>query len=691
MPLHTLSLRKGELSNFNTALQKEWLITNGLGGYASSTVLGVNTRKYHGLLVAALNPPVNRTVCLAKVDEEINVGNQVFLLGSNEFQGVFFPQGYMHLTNFSATPFPEFTYQVADVTVKKTIFMPYLKNIVVVDYTIVNMGNAPAHVKLTPLVACRHIHATMKKPVNGSKFIQQNSQKSVRLSFPKTTLIIQAINGVFLENPNWIERLLYREDEARHESGIEDCYQPGYFQTIIPAHTQERIALYGFAEANNQKSSTLNQVSPSMSDVDAMLKDEVERKEKQLEDFYQQNAALVEVDWLSWIRLATDAFVVQNLTGQKSVIAGYHWYEPWGRDTFISLPGLLLVTGRFEDAKNVIAHFNAHCQNGLIPNFLDDRTGEAAYNTVDATLWFVNAVLQYVKCTGDFAFVRSQLWENLQAIVENHVKGTAFNIHVDSDGLLAHGERLTWMDAEVNGQAITPRAGKAVEIQALWFNCLKTVQLLAERFGDKKLGETCAGLADKTKLSFEEKFWNHDRQCLVDVISESGVDASLRPNQIIVAALDFRMLSQDKNRNVVTAVQQELLTPCGLRTLERGNSKYKGVYSGDRWTRDSAYHNGTVWPWLLGPFISAYSKANKNSERSKVFASGLLAPFFVREIQRSVLGSISEIFDGEQPHTPKGCLAQAWSVAEPLHVYVEEVLQVKPRFESAVLGRYGFS
>jgi predicted glycogen debranching enzyme len=397
------------------------------------------------------------------------------------------------------------------------------------------------------------------------------------------------------------------------------------------------------------------------------------------------------VDWLSWVKLAADAFIVSNGNSQKSVIAGYHWYEPWGRDTFISLPGLMLATGRFSDAKNVISTFNAYCRQGLIPNFIGDKSGNPAYNTVDATLWYVNAVLQCLKYTGDFAFVQSHLWQNLKAIVENHVKGTEFNIHMDTDGLLAHGERLTWMDAKVNGQAITPRAGKAVEIQALWFNAVKTVQLLASRFGERQLAEECGALAERTKLSFAEKFWNEARECLFDVVGESEVDVSLRPNQVIAVALDFQMLDHGKMRKILDTVQRELLTLCGLRTLEHSHPKYMGVYFGDRWTRDSAYHNGTVWSWLMGPFTSAYFKTKGHNQRSTEFASGLLTTFFQQRIAQAGLGTISEIFDGDEPHTPRGCIAQAWSIGEPLRAYIEDVLQVRPKFEREVLGLQGVS
>jgi predicted glycogen debranching enzyme len=304
---------------------------------------------------------------------------------------------------------------------------------------------------------------------------------------------------------------------------------------------------------------------------------------------------------------------------------------------------------------------------------------------VDASLWHVNSVLQYAKYTGDFAFIRSQLWENLQDIMDSHIKGTDYGIRMDDDGLLAHGARLTWMDAEANGKAVTPREGKAVEIQALWYNALKTMQLMARRFKELNLADTYTELSMKAKDSFNRKFWNNQRNCLFDVLEKSEPDVSLRPNQIIAASLDFNILSQVRTTMVVEVVQQELLTPCGLRTLEREDPRYKAKYSGGRTSRDEAYHNGTVWPWLTGPFTSAFLKAKGFTSESKDYAEkNFIKPLFAEQVAQAGLGTLNEIFDGDPPHTPRGCVSQAWSIAEPLRAYVEDVLQLRPKFEKEV-------
>lgn len=684
------TLRLTELSNFDDALTKEWLVTNGLGSYASTTILGVNTRKYHGLLVAALHPPVSRTVCLAKLDEEVHL-NKIYLLGANEFPGAVYPKGFMHLTEFSISPFPKYTYKIDDVHIEKTLFMPYGKNALIATYKVQNTSSNDVKIRIFPLLTCRHFHHVVSNAAKTFRFSQKRVTSSeVWWSFsqPNASVAVRLTEGAFYEQSAWIEKIRYREEEKRGETNLDDYYQPGYFQVEVPPKSEKEFAVVAVAAENEQQTAqTLTSVGQSMVEVSLLREHEVSRRSSFLVDFYRLHPELAANDWLNWVILASDSFVVQSLTGRHSIIAGYHWFEVWGRDTFIALPGLMLVTGRFEDAKNVFTEFNAYCQDGLIPNFIDDRSGQAVYNTVDASLWYINAVLQYLKYTGDFKFVRTQLWTNLKEIIAKHVEGTHFGIHLDNDGLLAHGPRLTWMDAEVEGKAVTPRAGKAVEIQALWYNALKTAQLLAQRFEEKSLSENYAVLAEKCKTSFNEKFWNSQKHCLFDCISDADADNSLRPNQIFAVSLEFSVLEPEKCSKVVNIVQRELVTPYGLRTLERRHPDYKGAYVGDRQSRDRAYHNGTVWPWLVGPFMTAFRKAKSYAIQDSKFAISSFAwPLFTRQTTYAGLGTLSEIFDGDPPHTPRGCIAQAWSVAEPLRAYVEDALQIRPKYEKEVLG-----
>jgi predicted glycogen debranching enzyme len=425
----------------------------------------------------------------------------------------------------------------------------------------------------------------------------------------------------------------------------------------------------------------------SVYDAETLYEREVKRRENFLAKFYEEHVGVQEKDWLNWVLLATDMFIVKGISDlDRAIIAGYHWFETWGRDAFISLPGLMLVNGRFEDARKTFLTFLKHCREGLIPNFLPDQSREPAYNTVDATLWFVNAVLQYLKYTNDFKFVQEQLWNTLKLIMENHMKGTLFGIRLDADGLLSHNSQLTWMDAVVDGQPVTPRCGKAVEVQALWHNALRIMEILAKKFKEKSEAEKYAQIAEKAKENFVQKFWNAEKNYLFDFIGENGKDASLRPNQIIAVALDFTMLDKTKSERIVDVVQRELLTPYGLRTLARNDPKYVGVYAGDRKSRDKAYHNGTVWPWLLGPFTKAYLKTKGYADYRREYAlKNFLLPSFTEQIFKAGLGTISEIFDGDPPHMPRGCIAQAWSIAEPFRAYVEDIMQIRPKYEGEIL------
>lgn len=689
MKLPAINITQEALLHFDEAIRKEWLVTNGVGGYASSTVLGVNTRKYHGLLVAALRPPGDRTVCLAKLDEEVFVGENIYQLGANEFHGKIFPEGYLFLKEFSLNPLPTYVYTMQNVRVRKTIFMPKEKNAVAVSYKVLNNNAFEAKIRVFPLLTCRHFHSVVDRRRSSLDYSQQHSDREVEVTFntPKATIIACATKGKFSEKTTWIERLYYREEGMRGESSTDGCFQPGYFEVPVPPKLEGEFAIVTVASESSQESrKILDTVGITMYDVESQLKRELESRKDLLVHFYNSHREVPVSNWLIWVLLAADAFIAKGVGDREAVMAGYFWFETWGRDTFISLPGLMLATGKFAEAKKVLLDFTRRVKQGLIPNFIGDRSGKPIYNTVDATLWYVNAVLQYLKYTGDFEFIQKQLWEKLKAIIDSHGKGTAFSICLDSDGLLAHGPRLTWMDAEVAGRAVTPRAGKAVEIQALWYNALKTMQLLANKFEETRLSEKYAGMAREARESFNEKFWNDESGCLFDVVEASGVDASLRPNQITAVALDLTMLNNDKSERVVNVVQRELVTPYGLRTLARSDPGYRGVYVGDRRSRDQAYHNGTVWPWLLGPFATAFLKAKGHETFWLEYAlKNFIRPLFKQQVFEAGLGTLSEIFDGDAPHTPRGCVAQAWSVAEPLRAYVEDVMRVRPKYEKEVL------
>ncbi len=684
MKLPQISYEREALSHFDSMVGKEWLVTNGLGGYSSSTVLGVNTRKYHGLLVAAVHPPKDRRVFLTKLDEDLIIGNSISRLGANEFQNGFFPQGYSFLEEFSVSPFPRFVYSVKGVQVTKTVFMPYGKNAAVADYAIKSRGESDVDFKVFPIVNWRPFHQTTERSRVSGDFRQESSEREAKLVFssPESALLLKSTSGRYVVQGKWVEHVYLREEADRGESCFDDCFQPGFFEFNLKAGEEQNFAIIAVAdESLIGASNVLGQLPSSLHGLRSLFDSEVKRCESLVTDFYIARRSIRVSDWLSWLILTADSFVVRGKSEEERlVIAGYHWFESWGRDTFVSLPGLLLVTGRFEDARRVFLSYAHYCKSGLIPNFIPDRGEQASYNTVDATLWYVNAVFQYLKYTGDFDFVHDHLWDTLKEILDNHVHGTSFGIHVDSDGLLLHGPQLTWVDSSVEGKPVNPRAGKAVEIQALWHNGLKILALLAEKFGERDRAESIAAMADRAKRSFLEKFWNAERNCLYDVIAQDGNDASLRPNQIVTCALDFMALDREKAEKVVEVVERELLTPFGLRTLARSDPRYVGVYAGVRRSRDRAYHNGTVWPWLLGPFTTAFLRVKDCTElaRGNVLKNFLM-PFFMKQVFESGLGTLSEIFDGDSPHKPRGCVAQAWSIAEPLRAFVEDAMRVRPR------------
>ena len=691
----SIHLNGKALSNFEDSLQKEWIVTNGLGGYASSTVLGINTRKYHGVLVAAFNPPRKRRVCVAKLDEELRIGNAFYPVFANEFQSGIYPKGHEFLQEFYLSPFPKYVYNVQNVRFSKTLFMPYGKNATITAYEFFNAGEVDTEVRIFPMVTCRHFHSVVDRWHNPPKFSQKTYGRRVKINVekPQATIILEATDGTYAEAEKWVERIYFREEHQRGESHLDDWYQPGFFEIKVGRKSSERFALTVVAGEDESRVEELADEMPAaMYDAEKLYEAEYERREQLLEKFYEEHRGVETKEWLNWLVCATDAFIVGDFEkAWRTVIAGYHWFEDWGRDTFISLPGLMLVTGRFEDARQTFLAFNQHLVDGLIPNFISDLEAKPVYNTVDATLWFVNAVLQYLKYTGDFEFVQKNLWENIKAIVENLEKRTNPKIRVDDDGLILHGPQLTWMDTAVNGQPVTPRAGKAVEVQALWFNALKTLEILARKFKEPGSAEKFASLAEKAKESFNAKFWNSEKGCLFDVVDESGFgDSSIRPNQIIAVALDFTILDNAKSERVVDVARRELLTPFGLRTLAKSDPMYVGVYCGDRRSRDLAYHNGTVWPWLLGPFVKAYLKVEGYGEYTGEYAfRNFLAPLLTTQVFVAGLGVISEVYDGDPPHKAGGCIAQAWSVAEPLRAYVEDILYFRPPFEREILKILG--
>ena len=690
--LPTIHIGPEILSDFDKAIRRELIVTNGLGGYASSTILGINTRKYHGLLVAAFNPPTDRRVLLTKLDEEIGIENKTYFIGSNEFRNEIDPEGYRFLSSFALEPFPVYKYSVNRVQLQKTIFMPRGKNATIVIYEVSNPSESEALIRISPLVNSRHFHSVTDKDKLTWGFAQKPSEQKVIIqpSIPLSTLTIFSSDGQYVPSEgNWIKEMYFRADGSRGESCLDDSFKPGHFNLRVAAQERKRFFVLAVAGKDEREAETVfSSIPRRLEDIDALHDRELSRRRDLLERFQEHYRDVEMRDWLRWLVLATDYFIVdRESTNKKSVIAGYHWFEDWGRDSLISLPGLTLVTGRFEEAKQILQSFKHYCRKGIIPNRFPDRAGDKPdYNTVDATLWYVNAVLQFLKYTGDFDFVREELWDPLKSIIEHHVQGTSYDIRMEDDGLIAHGPQLTWMDVMIDNRFVTPREGKAVEIQALWYNALKTMELLATHFNLKEEVKRYSGLAERAREGFIEKFWNPQEGCLFDVVNEEKRDSSLRPNQVVAVALYFSMLGKARSESVVETVWKRLWSTYGLRTLSKDDPRYIGKYLGDWNNRNRAYHNGTVWPWLIGPFTTAFLKTKNYEEHWRSFAfKTFLQPLFQHEPYHAGLGAISEIFDGDPPHLSRGCVAQAWSVAEPLRTFVEDVLLMRPPYERQIL------
>jgi predicted glycogen debranching enzyme len=697
LELPKIALGRDVLADVNDALGREWLVTNGLGGYASSTVLGINTRKYHGLLVASLNPPINRWVLLTKLDEELKIGAETYALGANEFRDVMYPEGYRFLSSFVLSPLPNYMYVVDGVSVKKTVFMPYMKNATAVIYEVSNPSEKKLSLNISPLVNSRHIYSMTDKNALQWGFIQKRLGEAaiVETSDSLSSLILASSeDGSFVEESWWVEKVFFRSDAARSESSVDDQFRPGFFSFSVEPNETKRFHVVAVAGRSSDEAQKLfSSFGKTTDEIERMYLEELERRKGLVMKFRERHAGLEMEEWMKWLIQAADSFIVYRAsTGNKSVIAGYHWFDDWGRDSLISLPGLTLVTGRFKDAQEILLTFERYCDKGVIPNRFSDKAGDIPlYNTVDATLWFFNAVLQYLKYTGDYGFVQEKLWKTLNQIIEHHVQGTIFGIHMEEDGLIAHGPQLTWMDATTIDGFVTPRDGKAVEIQALWYNALKTMQVLAKRFNQSDKAEEYRSMAEKAKTSFSQKFWNPKNGYLYDVVNHDGSDSSLRPNQLIAASLDFPIIDIKRAEKIVDVVWKRLWGTYGLKTLPDDDPRYIGKYLGDWNHRDTAYHNGTVWAWLLGPFTTAFLKTKNHEDGWREFAfKNFLQPLFREQIRRAGLGTISEIFDGDETHLPQGCISQAWSVAEPLRAYVEDVAFVRPAYEKEVLASFAY-
>lgn len=652
----TMEFGKAYWRTFEQGIQREWIVANGIGGFASSTIIGANSRRYHGLLIASLHPPVKRHLILSKLDESIEVKGEKYDLFTNQTPG-FISEGYIHLQRFLLNPFPTFLFSLQDIFIEKKIFMIHGKNTTVVLYKIQN-GSSPASFKITPVVNFRDYHRDSSKEHMNFKSTSGKSEVAIKPYEQDLNINIKISEGNFKELADeWFNNMEYAYEKERGLKATEDHYVPGYFELKLKPNETKIITL----AASIEDIDSLNGIE--------MLEKEEERIKNLIEKAGYNN------QFINRLVETSDSFITsRESTGSKTILAGYPWFTDWGRDTMVALPGLTLVTKRFEDARDILLTFSKYVKDGLIPNMFPDEGQEPIYNTIDAPLWYFEAVYKYLQYTNDYEFVKEYLYLSMRHIVDKYVEGTEFTIKMDNDGLVSagkHGLQLTWMDAKVGDWVVTPRHGKAVEINALWYNALKIMEHLAEKFGYNP--KMFCDAAETIKNSFLKVFWNNEKSCLYDVVSEKGMEDKIRPNQIFAVSLSFPVLEGDKAKKVVRKVWEQLYTAYGLRSLSPEDKEYRGIYTGDQMSRDGAYHQGTVWSWLIGPFISAYRKTEDYSEKSKVIAMRMIDPF-KDHIYDACLGSISEIFDGNEPLVPRGAVSQAWGVAEVLRCYVEDIL-----------------
>ena len=653
-------------------LREEWLVTNGLGGYASGTVSGAITRRYHGLLVAALPNPFGRMMMLNGLSERLRLPDRkVVYTGAEELTGtppeVIIPAAEFRLE----AGLPVWRYEAGSFHIEKRLLMPYRQNTVHITYRLL-AGSGTVRLGLRPAVHFRK-HDEPVSAAETQRYVLTVAEDQYEINgggkLPPLRFLLHGRAGAFTFDRKETSTILYWTEHNRGYESQGTLWSPGYFR--IDLNEGEQATLIASTEAWE----SMRALPPAEAYSAELYRRSMLLRRAGAKAAEGAGAELV---------LAADQFLITpagrvedgaraHATGDevRTVIAGYHWFTDWGRDTMISLEGLTLTTGRYREAGSILRTFAHYIRDGLIPNMFPEGEGEGRYNTADATLWFFHAIDRYLAVTGDRGTLRLLL-PRLVSVVERHMQGTRFGICVDPrDGLLSQGAtglQLTWMDAKVGDWVVTPRRGKAVEINALWYNALRLLETWLREEGQEREGCDVGEAAARARESFNRRFWYDEGGYLYDVVDgENGDDVSCRPNQVLAISLAHPVLDEPLWRPVIDVVSKRLLMPVGLRSLAPGSPDYKAKYYGDLRSRDAAYHQGTVWAWLIGPFIDAWLKVNPGDPgRARPFLEG-----FVPHLDEACIGSISEIFDAEPPYTPRGCVAQAWSVAEVLRCWAK--------------------
>ena len=643
--------------DFDTLHGLEWIETNGLGGYASGTFSGAHSRRYHGLLVVATQPPVGRMSLLSKLDETIVTDKDKYELGTNQYPGALHPRGYSFLKKIERELSPVFYYKAESIEIKKTIAAIHGEHTTVILYEVLE-GPSAFELELLPLYASRDFHSLTRANDYISQQYLFDEGVFRTLNYQGCPeLFISVPRAKFTESQGWYYNFEYSVEQERGLEYKEDLYTHGKFS--VELKKGDKLGIIVSTE------------DPTGRDAFKLFEKEMKRRVK-------ITHAVPESESLKRLALAAEQFIVKR--GKfNSIIAGYHWFADWGRDTMIALPGLCLATGRHDEAKRILLQFSKTISQGMLPNRFPDRGEVPEYNTIDATLWFFVAIYHYYQHTRDKVFMK-QLLPALKDIVEWHYKGTRYNIRVDEKDELLYGGKvgvqLTWMDAKVGDWVVTPRRGKAVEINALWYNALCIMGMLCEETNNIAEGKIYRTRASKVLKSFNELFWNENQNSLYDYIDSENKNDDLRPNQMYAISLPFPLLDKDRATKIFTTVTTHLFTPKGLRSLSPGHIDYKPVYKGDIWCRDGCYHRGAVWSYLMGAYIDALVYVHEEEGKK---AAVTIVNEFLEHLNEAGVGTISEIFDGEFPHTPRGCIAQAWGVGEILRVAMKYNLFAVPQ------------
>ena len=668
----TYQYTQKDWETFREGIRREWALTNGIGGYAGSSLIGAHSRTHQGYLIASLHAPIERYLVFSKINEAVVANGKKISFETSQHLAsgkTAYTEGQKYLTDFSYDGSVHYRYQADDFSFQKHITLKRKENVCAVAYEL-TAGNSDCTFTLTPLFNYReHSESSTPDTLHFDTFAEKNTFYLVPEKNKDIAIRFQVSEGTFSKREMVFDTDMQLQIEVDLETaGLDSHYCPVDLTVTVPANTTKRLSVLCSIGVVTERPDNI-----SSEEAFAILEENAAYHETLFKNAGYQDS------FANQLVLASDQFLTyRESTKMMTVLAGLPWFTDWGRDTMIAFTGLTLCTKRFKEAEEILLTFAKYIHHGIVPNMFPDDNMPPLYNTVDASLWYFYAVYQYLNynpCKEAEFFVKEQIFPHLKEIIAAYENGTDFSIYMEDDGLIHAGsglDQITWMDVRVGDWVATPRHGKPVEINALWYNALKIMESLCEKFGED--ASAYESHAAQVKDSFNQKFWDASHQCLFDVVDGDEPDDHIRPNQIYVVSLPFSLLSENQEKAVVSLVEKELFVGCGLRSLSPDHPDYHGIYCGALAKRDAAYHQGTAWGFLLGGFFSAYMKVNHHSAEAAASALSMLEPVRKHLTDSGCIGSISEIFDGDAPHNPRGCYAQAWSVGEVLRCYCEDIL-----------------